>query len=49
LTSRSSRAGRGGGGGITINVTGAVDPVSTARQIQRLLLSQDRRVGGVRV
>jgi hypothetical protein len=46
-TRRSSRAG--GGGGVTVNVSGALDPVAVARQIQRILLSQDRRVGGVRV
>lgn len=34
-----------GGGGITINVNGALDPESTARQIQRILAGHDRRMG----
>lgn len=38
-----------GAGGVTINVTGAVDPVAVARQIRQLLVTQDRRVGAVRV
>jgi phage-related protein len=33
------------GGGITINVTGAIDPEATARQIQRILSGHTRRVG----
>jgi hypothetical protein len=33
------------GGGITINVTGAIDPESTARQIKRVLVGHDRRIG----
>jgi hypothetical protein len=44
-THSSSRAA--GGGGITVNVTGALDPVAVARQIRALLLAQDRRTGGV--
>jgi hypothetical protein len=32
-------------GGVTINVTGAVDPEATARQIRRILGGHDRRVG----
>jgi hypothetical protein len=38
------------GAGVTIiNVTGAIDPDSTARQIDRLLRSRERRVGSVSV
>lgn len=37
----------GGAGGITINVTGALDPDAVARQIDRILRSRSRRVGGV--
>jgi hypothetical protein len=33
------------GSGITINVTGAIDPESTARQIRRILDGHERRVG----
>lgn len=36
-----------GGGGITINVYGAVDPEGTARSIRRILTSHDRRQGRV--
>ena len=32
-------------GGITINVTGAIDPEATARQIERILSGHRRRVG----
>jgi len=32
-------------GGVTINVTGAIDPEATARQIQRILSGHTRRVG----
>lgn len=48
------RAGRAGptssstSGGITINVTGALDPDAVARQIARVLAGRARRVGGVR-
>ena len=38
-----------GGGGVTINVTGALDPDAVARQIERILRSRSRRVGGVGV
>ena len=38
---------RAGAGGVTINVTGALDPDAVARQINRLLTSRSRRVGGV--
>ena len=34
-------------GGITINVTGALDPDAVARQIERVLAARSRRVGGV--
>lgn len=34
-------------GGITINVSGALDPDAVARQIQRILTGRSRRVGGV--
>ncbi len=33
-------------GGVTINVHGALDPDSVARQIERLLVSRQRRVSG---
>jgi phage-related protein len=36
-----------GPGGITINVTGALDPDAVARQIERILRARSRRVGGV--
>lgn len=32
-------------GGITVNVTGAIDPEATARQIRRILRGHDRRQG----
>jgi phage-related protein len=35
-------------GGITINVTGALDPDAVARQIDRIIRGRARRVGGVR-
>lgn len=38
-------AARAGGGGVTINVTGALDPEGVARQIRRILDSSDRRGG----
>lgn len=34
-------------GGITINVSGAVDPEATARQIRRILAGHNRRIGGI--
>jgi hypothetical protein len=36
------------GAGVTINITGAVDPESTARQINRLLGAHERRIGTAR-
>lgn len=39
----SARAG--GGGGVTVNVNGALDPEAVARQIQRILSGHNRRVG----
>lgn len=44
------RAGTGqtASSGITINVTGAIDPEATARQIRRILAGHDRRVGVTR-
>jgi hypothetical protein len=33
------------GGGVTVNVTGAIDPEATARQIRRILAGHDRRMG----
>ncbi|MBD0707397.1 MULTISPECIES: hypothetical protein [unclassified Streptomyces] len=41
--------GTGAGGGMTVNVTvqGAIDPMSTARQIQKVLLELKRTGGGV--
>lgn len=35
----------GGGGGVTINISGALDPEATARQVVRLLDGHYRRVG----
>lgn len=35
-------------GGVTIQITGALDPEGVARQVQRLLTNHDRRVGLVR-
>jgi hypothetical protein len=34
-------------GGITINVSGALDPDAVARQIEKILVGRSRRVGGV--
>ena len=45
----ATRTGGAGAGGITINVTGALDPVGVAKQIRALLVAQDRRGGGVTV
>jgi hypothetical protein len=39
----------GAGGGITINVSGAIDPVAVAQQINRILTGQARRFTGVHV
>jgi hypothetical protein len=36
-----------GGAPIVINVTGALDPDAVARQIERILRTRSRRVGGV--
>ena len=36
-----------GAGGVTINVQGALDPDAVARQIERILRTRSRRVGGV--
>jgi hypothetical protein len=41
--------GRGGPGVVNITVTGALDPVAVARQIQALLGQQARRQTGVRI
>lgn len=38
-------AGATAGGNVTINVTGAIDPEATARQIRRILAGHGRRVG----
>jgi len=43
MSSSSSSAA----GGVTINVTGALDPDAVARQIDRILSGRSRRVGGV--
>jgi len=43
LTAASST----GAGGITINVSGALDPDAVARQIEKILAGRSRRVGGV--
>lgn len=42
-------AGRSGPAGVTINVSGALDPVGVAKQIRALLVAQERRGGGVTV
>jgi len=42
---RAGTTTRAAAGGITINVTGALDPEATARQIKRILAGHDRRVG----
>jgi len=47
LTTRTGRSAAAGG--VTINVSGALDPVAVARQIRALLVAQDRRTGGVSV
>jgi hypothetical protein len=38
-----------GGGGVTINVNGALDPEAVARQIERILSGAQRRRGGVTI
>jgi len=43
----ASSASGTAGGGITINVSGALDPDAVARQIERILKGRSRRVGGV--
>jgi hypothetical protein len=45
--SLSGRSARPAGGGIVVNVSGALDPVAVAEQIESLLLRQRRRLGGV--
>jgi hypothetical protein len=46
-TGRSARAViPASSGGIVINITGAIDPEATARQVRRLLGGHDRRMGG---
>lgn len=42
-------ASRSASGGLTINVNGALDPVSVARQIRTILRDDERRRGGVRL
>jgi phage-related protein len=42
---RGSASLTGGGGGTTINVYGALDPAAVARQIQTILLAEQRRSG----
>lgn len=44
---RAAGAAGAGRGGITINVSGALDPDAVARQIESLLLGQSRRRAGV--
>jgi hypothetical protein len=41
----AARASSSGGGSVIINVTGAIDPEATARQIRRVLDGHSRRVG----
>jgi hypothetical protein len=43
---RASASASAGPGGVTVNVSGALDPVAVARQIRALLVAQDRRQGG---
>lgn len=47
IGTHAASAGAAGAGGITINVQGALDPDAVARQIERILRSRVRRVGGV--
>jgi phage-related protein len=44
-TGRRAATGAPAGGSVVINVTGAIDPEATARQIRRILAGHDRRVG----
>jgi phage-related minor tail protein len=43
--SRSLAGGSASAGGLTINISGAIDPEGTARQIRRILLDHERRQG----
>jgi hypothetical protein len=45
----TGRSARTGGGGIVVNVTGALDPVAVAEQIEQLLRRQHRRTQGVAI
>lgn len=46
LAAPMARVGAGSsGGGVTVNVYGALDPEATARQIQRVLSAHNRRMG----
>jgi len=45
LAAAPAAAGRSGGGAVTVNVYGAVDPEGTARAIRRILANHDRRQG----
>jgi hypothetical protein len=46
-TGLSAGAMSTGGAGVTINITGALDPVAVARQIRQILGADQRRRGGV--
>lgn len=41
----TARATSGSAGGWVININGAIDPESTARQVRRILAAHDRRMG----
>ena len=45
-TARSARMMSGGDGGIHITINGALDPTSTAKQVQQILLQYKRQLGG---
>lgn len=45
----TTRATSAAGGGVTVNVHGALDPVAVARQIERLLTQQRRRSAGMAI
>jgi len=47
VAARTTSTASSSSGGITINVSGALDPDAVARQIDRILSSRSRRVGGV--
>ena len=47
LGARRSRMAGTAGGGVTINVNGALDADSVARQVERLLVGRQRRLSGV--